>query len=62
MKTIFNPEISKQVYEDYPVTKKEKRCAAEREKREGLRFERAKRYITATMQVTEEKWEKDEQK
>lgn len=45
-KKIYNdrPDIKEKVLIDYPVTKKEKRCAAERTKREALRFERAKRY------------------
>lgn len=38
------PHIKKKVYQDYPVTKKEMCCEPEREKREQLRFERAKRY------------------
>lgn len=37
-----DPEIKKQVYEAYPVTKKEKRCWVERSKREYLRAEMAK--------------------
>ncbi len=46
MKKIFRerPEIKKKVYEDYPLTAKEKSCAIEKSKRDTLRFERAKRY------------------
>ena len=55
MKKIFRerPEVAKRVYEDYPVTKKEKKCAAEASKREALRIERAKRYINETTEKHE---------
>ena len=38
-------EIAKRVYEDYPVTGKEKTCAAHKKKQDGKRFERVKRII-----------------
>lgn len=40
-----DPVISKRVYETYPVTKKEKKCALHRAKMEAKRFELAKRLI-----------------
>lgn len=40
-----DPVISKRVYETYPVTKKEKKCAIHRAKMEAKRFELAKRLI-----------------
>ena len=44
MAKIFSerPEIEKRVYERYPVTSKEKRCLAEKQKKEWQRFELAK--------------------
>jgi|Laugrespbdmm15dd_1035085.scaffolds.fasta_scaffold182806_2 hypothetical protein len=42
------PDIREKVMIDYPVTKKEKSCAAAKAKREALRFERAKRYYEKT--------------
>lgn len=42
------PDIAKRVYEEYPETSKEKRCTAEKSKRDGIRFERAKRYYYQT--------------
>ncbi len=41
-------EIAKKVYEEYPVTRKEKTCAAHRAKVEGKRFERVKRIVDET--------------
>lgn len=41
-----DPVISKRVYETYPVTKKEKKCALHRAKMEAKRFELRKRLIT----------------
>lgn len=37
------PEIKKKVYEVYPVTKAEKKCAIEKSKAEWKRFELAKK-------------------
>lgn len=37
------PEISKKVYEKYPVTNHEKRCMIEKSKMECKRFELAKK-------------------
>lgn len=42
---LADPVIAKRVYEKYPAKKKEKSCAAEKARLDGLRVELAKRII-----------------
>lgn len=49
-------EMEKKVYEDYPVTKKEKRgCVSEKAKMDEKRMERRKRYIKQLREKVEVK-------